>query len=169
MEDIIITEEEISFTPEIMDKLIELRKERERYNLPNPKGKKKSSGFKIGDLVYITLNGTEFTGSIEKVKNKDDWAQYYDVNTPYGVIKGVHRNEIRPRKLEDLSNIIVPEVLKKLGTRHLLSLLRSTYLYGTTHYQGNEYTGSEIKAAMIGRPHLSNARERKNVRQRTKK
>ena len=180
MEEFKLTEDEIVFTPEQLDKVNQLRAEREKNNIKAPKGEAKPPfSLKNGDPVYVSLKGTRFTGKIENViESKWWWDTKYDVSTPHGILKDLERNQVTKRHLQDLSAIEVPEVLKDLPAHKLLKLLRSTYTstyeygdpgIGYAWYQGKSYSDLQIKAALIGKPHVTNRRERQKVKEHKKK
>jgi len=183
MEEFKLTEEEIVFTPNQLDRINQLREERERNNIPAPKGEQKPKNLlKRGDPVYVHLNDTKFTGKVEKVhgSGQNSWNYTYDISSPNGILKGLEYNQVTKRNLPDLSSIVVPEELKDLSAGLLLKLLRSTYGWnydnigpdpgaGYTWYQGKSYSDMEIKAALVGKPHVGNKRERQRVKEHKRK
>lgn len=173
-----LTEEEITFSPNQMDRINQLRKERNEENEKNKTRKTIDFRLKKGDPVYVDLNGTRFTGKIEKVNGTNVWDVSYDVSSPYGILKDLDYRQVTKRNLQDLSNVEIPEELKNLPANKLVKMLRSTYgVYreygdagaGHVWFNGKSYSDVQIKAALIGKPHVSNKRERLRVKEHKKK
>jgi hypothetical protein len=179
MVEIKITEEEISFSPEQLQRLDKLREERERFvkwNKANDdRHYTRSPSLKNGDPVYVKLKDVRFTGTIENVKGKNHGV-IYDVNTPYGILKGLNYWQVFRRTLdESLKNVPVPEALSKLSAPHLVGLLKQTYKQswdqnynstkGMAWHQGEWYSDYQIKAALIGKPHVPSKKERLRVKE----
>ena len=176
MEEMQIIEEDVAFTPEQLDRIEQLRKERDKTPLPafTCGGMYKPWEPSEGDLVKVHLEGTEFIGKISKVRAVSKWEKYYNVNTPHGILKDLTKGQIRERSQENLSGVEAPEALKNLPARKLLALLRSTYgpvynwnrpefVSNHAFYEGVEYTALQIKAALVGKEHIPNKREIQKV------
>ena len=175
-----LTEEEIAFTPDELDRIAYLREKR-ALETQSPKGEQRPKDLlKKGDPVYIHLNDTKFTGRIEKVNGdgRYSWNYTYDVSSPHGILKDLDYRQVSKRNLQDLSAIEVPDELKDLSAGTLVKMLRSTYggYYeygdpgpGYAWHQGRSYSDLQIKAALIGKPHVPNKRERLRVKEHNKR
>ena len=178
MVEIKITEEEIVFSPEQLQKLDSLREEREKFVRMNKarddRDYSRSPSMKPGDPVYVKFTDVRFTGTIAGVNGSGHQVKY-DVHTPYGPLKDLNYWQVLRRTLdESLKSVSVPEALAKLSASHLLGLLKQTYkhswdqgksTHGMAWHQGEWYADYQIKAALIGKPHVPSKKERLRVKE----
>jgi len=120
------------------------------------------SKMKAGDAVSVTIKSMSFSGYISAVRTKNG-EEVYDVDSVNSELVGIKRNQLKWRYVEDLSNVKVPSELKKLNTRHLLSLLSEARMdsYEKAYYGGKRYTRRQIKAELNTREHMPSKKERK--------
>jgi hypothetical protein len=113
---------------------------------------------KAGTPVFVTIEGKTISGYVVGA-NKD---YGYTVSTPHGTIEDVKSSEVRRRVVQDLSNVEVPEELKSMSTKQLLSMLQGTRS-GSWH---TNHTPEQIKAELKNRPHVETKGERKVYKKR---
>ena len=166
-----LNEEDIIFTEEQQEKIEQMRKARAqlktRETYVTNLNRFHDNPFIVGKPVFVNIEGTEFIGHIEKVDTSDKSITFYNVVTPHGILKKLTRNNLRSRIVKDLSDVKVPEKLEKLSAQVLLKLLNNCRKNSDRGYAAFEkviYNEIEIKAALVGKPHISNKRENKKVR-----
>lgn len=158
------------YTEEQEEKIKRLRAEAERER-ENSRQRMKNTAtrhLKESDPVFVTFDGKTISGHVFKVrteKRKVIWTNslsvtreftVYDVKTPLGEITVNQSWEfIRKRFVEDLSNVEIPEALKKVHTRELLAWRRPAR---TGHVP---FTIEQIKAELALRPHIKTKGELK--------
>lgn len=166
-----LTEEEIAFIPEQLDKISQLRRKKEGQ-CPTYK-KDLSNDFRDlreGSLVYVFHNNFRAPrvilnirkGTSKKLSDSLSFSTT-DVKTAYGTLKNVSRYNLWKRERPDYSGIKIPEILSKMSAPNLLKLLSQTYNgsnWGIAYHNGKQYNSDEIKAALVGKPQVPNKRER---------
>jgi len=126
------------------------------------------SEFKEGDPVFVKFDGKSIAGRIIKVRTEKKTMSYtrtttkiqeftvYDVKTPLGNVTVPQSWEyIQQRFVEDLSGVEIPEELKKINTRQLLSYLKGARIWGDCA----GFSREQIKAELALRPHIRTKRE----------
>ena len=164
------------YTEEQEEKIKRLREEAEREREDKRKTmewlKDKESNHILNKLkedapVFVKFEGKTISGRIIKVRKEKRTVKWsntvnrtkeftvYDVKTPLGVITvPLSWEHIQFRHVEDLSNVEIPDELKKLSTRHLLAMLRWERIW-----QDGKYSKQELKAELALRPHVRTKRE----------
>jgi hypothetical protein len=117
---------------------------------------------KTGDAVSVTIKSMSFSGYISAVRTKNG-EEVYDVSSVNGELTGIKRSQLKWRYVEDLSNVKIPAELKKLNTRHLLSLLSEARVnrYEKADYHGKNFSIRQLKAELKLREHMPSKRERR--------
>lgn len=161
------------YTEEQEEKIKRLREEAERERKNKPVNAilanihRVYDKLKEGDPVFVKFEGKKISGRIIKVRkekrtvkwsnkaNRTEEFTIYDVKTPLGEITMPDSFDyIQLRHVEDLSNVEIPEELKKLNTHHLLAMLREERIW-----QDGKYSKQELKAELALRPHVRTKRE----------
>lgn len=158
------------YTKEQEERISQLRAERENEKNKRIQEREREEAMKkrhldVGSSVYVTIDGKTVSGYI--VNKNDEWR--FDVKTPYGIVRNVDvfKGEIRGRLVQDLSQVEIPEEVKKCTTGRLLSLLnahRKPYGYWSTP----EFTEEQIKAELKNRPHVPTKGEKRIYEKRIK-
>ncbi len=145
--------------------------------------------FTVGETcrIRVKVNGAnKYVGGIIRKVNKDGTC---DVSTRFKFYENV-----RPwqRKKQDISNVVIPEVLKTIDTKRLLRMLQTTaryyYFWDENEYhttdreltiEGVTITRMQMKAELNNREHivrnderrdiLNSSRERRNYKKNRKK
>lgn len=149
------------YTEEQLQRLEELRADRERDRLNKQKeiewrNKQATNKLKVGDPVFVTLEGKTVSGYIVKERE----AYRYDVSTPHGVIEGLDYGSVRRRVIMDLSNVEVPEELKSKSTMNLLGMLQG-FRSGNWSVLRRGITEEQVRAELKNRPHVPTKGEKK--------
>ena len=114
------------YTKEQEEKIERLRMEAEEERLlkknPEPIA---DFYFKVGDLVFVTLDGKTISGYIISKKGNGYRDAIYNVKTPIEILVNLKRSVIKDRYMKPLSGVKVPEELKKISTKSLLMMLRT--------------------------------------------
>lgn len=140
------------------ERIEQLRKEREERNDKdyndwlNQKIVRRSPRLKLGDPVHIYIDGNTMIGTfISQRFDRKKFKELYTLSTPIGKLTDVSAI-VWLRVKKDLSNIEVPEELKKMSISSLKGLLKQSYsLYS---YDYNSWSSDQIKAAMIDKGHF---------------
>ena len=149
------------------ERLEALRSEREKDRVAknadmNSRIAREKLKMKAGDPVSVTIKSMSFSGYIVAVRIKNG-EELFDVDSVNGEILGLKRSQLKWRHVQDMSHIKVPAALKKLNTRHLLSLLAESRMdsRNVAYYNGRNYSYNQIKAELSTREHLPTKKERK--------
>ena len=184
-----ITEEDLAFTNEQLERIEELRK---RSGTGKPKThirKKKSTksntnqdttqsryyscgsrNLEEGMPVTVTEQGHTFIGFVTKV-HPDRWYPKFDVKTAGGdILKEIDHRCISYRAKDMYSyGGEIPEELTKWTTQHLLNELKVSRFRESDSYNPDDYDNGyvypsyQIKAELAKRPHIPTKAERKAV------
>lgn len=149
------------YTEEQLQRLEELRADRERDRLNKQKeiewrSKQITNKLKVGDPVFVTLEGKTVSGYI--VKERKPYR--YDVSTPHGVIEDLGYGNVRRRVVMDLSNVEIPEELKNESTRNLLRMLQG-FRCDNWLVLRKGITEEQVRAELKNRPHIPTKGEKK--------
>jgi uncharacterized protein (DUF488 family) len=154
--------ENIIYTEDQLRKIENLRATREieklrKYMAQEQIKRLKPTSFSLnqGDPIFITLNGKTISGYISNISSSD----IYDVNTPYGLIKGIKRKNIRGRNVVNYNNVTIPEELKTKSTKSLLKILQC-FRNGSWNVSNN-FTEDQVRAELKNRPHIPTKGEKK--------
>ena len=182
-----ITEEDLVFTNEQLERIEELRK-KSGTGKTFPRKKKKSSykevepsdefkaenwgsrNLKRGMPVTVTEQGHTFIGFVTKV-HPDSWYPKFDVKTAGGdTLKEIDHRSISYRAKDVYSyGGEIPEELTKWTTQHLLNELKVARFKESDTYNSDDwdngyvYPAYQIRAELAKRPHVPTKAERKAV------
>jgi hypothetical protein len=167
-----ISEAHLSF--EEFNKLLKLREKNEKEKQWALEGiayrvKRSENTFKVGDPVTVTkkFNNKSETlhGYICKASGRNTYGeQLFEVELFDGIRVKSTGHGIRPRIVEDLSKIEIPECLKKVSTERLLRIYRTQFSeYGRRDDSktycasfGQNVSAKQIKAELKLRQHIEN-------------
>lgn len=125
---------------------------------------------KATDRVTVTIDGITTIGYVLSVskelvkysKTHNVLVDTFTISTPYGIMKNVPRNKVSLRYYKDLSHIVIPEELKTMSTKWLMSEL-SSHRSGFYCYDDDEgyhpqfsskFSEDEIRAELRTRPNI---------------
>lgn len=158
-----ITEEDLTFNPEQQEKIAKLRKEKENTSSLTIEPDNNTYQDKLieGAPCRFTSDGHTFIGYIKKVY-KEDNTNYYDIDTPGGLMKKICYDDVCYRQVNfyEGDKSCINKDLYKMTTQKLLNELkkcRSISMVGTSDYQ------KAIKAILETRPHIPTKSERKAI------
>ena len=185
-----ITEEDLVYTNEQLAKLEELRKKSgtnsavklkefprkkkkvhvEREYSDETKAEWSSQNLKVGMPVTVTEEKHTFIGFVIAVDRTISYYPKFDIQTYAGILKDVDHRHVSYRKIQDYSNVVIPEELKSKTTQHLLHLLKQariaedngSYDYWEPGMPRTPHIWTfQIKAELANRPHIPTKAERK--------
>jgi len=189
---VVINEEDIIFTEEQLTKLEELRRKSgttgavklkefprkkkkvhvEKEDSDETKAQWSSQNLKVGMPVTVTEEKHTFIGFVIAVDRTISYYPKFDIQTYAGNLKDVDHRNVSYRKIQDYSNVSIPEELKTKTTQHLLHMLKCSRIAednGTYNYREpgekcpDHIFTFEIKAELANRPHIPTKAERKAI------
>jgi len=193
-----ITEEDLVYTNEQLAKIEELRKKSgtagavklkefprkkkrvhvEKEDSDETKAGWNSKNLKVGMPVTVTEEKHTFIGFVIAVDKTISYYPKFNIQTYAGVLKDVDHRHVSYRKIQDYSNVVIPEELKTKTTQHLLHLLKQariaedndSYDYWEPGMPKTPHIWTfQIKAELANRPHIPTKAERKAMINHTKR
>lgn len=165
-----INEEQLSFSVEQMEKIEKMRRDRSVDNYYPSRNSSKPSTYVSNDRLEVGMPVTVVEGDHTMIGfvisvNKTERPVRYDINTPGGLLKNVYCGNVRFRKINDYTGVVIPEELKKLTTQHLLAKLKRSRIHENgdddNYWTGPTYYCFQLKAELATREHIATKAERK--------
>jgi hypothetical protein len=159
--------ENIIYTEDQLETLNRLREKRERDILRKKEYDQNTAMRQLceGDPVHVMYSGKSIPGVVVNVVYSGKISDYiigFDVSTVYGIIYVQNDSfqdrpvTIRRRIVQVVTDVMIPDELKKISTPNLLRMLRSTYSDSHTRY-----SVEELKAELYHREHIPSKKEKR--------